>query len=464
MLYNKLKKYTGSEVYPFHMPGHKRQDITGEGVIPYGIDLTEIPGFDNLHNPSGCIKNIEAKAAELYGVKHAFISVNGATGATLSAIRSMTCTGDRVLMARNCHKSVYNAVELMNLKPEYIFPDTEICGKKYSFYGVVSPGKLDEKLKAFPDTKLVIITSPTYEGICSDIRKIAEVCHQNNAYLFVDEAHGAHFPFHKAFPESAISQGADAAVVSLHKTLPSLTQTALLLTNDSGLNIQFRGNLAVFESSSPSYILMASVDCCLDYLENSHKAFDEYVDRLKLFHKRTKLLKKLSVFSPRKADDIGKIIILTADTNLTGHKLAEILRNDFKIETEMSSVDYVTAVTSVCDSGEGFKRLYDALLEIDSKCTLSQNVNSLLLSKSPERMFLPCEKYRYNSVLTGLENLQGKISLEYVYAYPPGIPVIVPGEVLAKDIIDYINYQINSGVEIISSEKNMPLKLSVAEM
>lgn len=459
MLYKKLIEYSKSSVYPFHMPGHKRFDINGDGKLPYKLDLTEIYGFDDLHNANGCIRDIGDTAAQIYNVDHALLLINGATGGILSAVRSMTKRGDRVLIARNCHKSVYNAAELMGLKPEYILPGQTGFG----LFGSVSPGEVEKKLTEFKDIKLVIITSPTYEGVCSDIGKISEICHAHNAMLFVDEAHGAHFPFNEAFPVPAVHQGADAAVISLHKTLPSLTQTALLLTNNNTLAEKFSLNTAVFETSSPSYILMSSIECCLSYLKNSRTAFDEYIDNLTLFYKRTKTLKHLSLFDCDNRD-IGKLVILTDKTNLSGHQLAGILRKEYQLETEMSSADYVIAMTSVCDTAEGFERLNKALSEIDNNCFTAERKSNRLNVELPPRSFFPCEKDGYKAVKKTIDKAVGCVSLEYIFAYPPGIPLIVPGEVLTEKICDCINYQIRNGVEMISSEKNMPHCLSVAEL
>ena len=273
MLYDKLKSYKDSGIYPFHMPGHKRNDILNDGLLPYEIDLTEIEGFDNLHNACGCIREIEKKAEKLYRVNRAFLLVNGSTGGILSSIRAMTNFGDKIIVTRNCHKSVYNAIELCGLNPEYILPEYD---ENNGVFTSVSPHKLEELLRENPDTKLVVITSPTYEGVVSDIKAIADICHKNGAMLFVDEAHGAHFPFSEKFPSEAVRCGADVAVVSLHKTLPSFTQTALLLTDNSELSDKLQENLSVFETSSPSYILMSAIENCLDYISENKNDFEVY--------------------------------------------------------------------------------------------------------------------------------------------------------------------------------------------
>lgn len=468
MLYDQLKQYCKSDVYPFHMPGHKRCDIIGDGCLPYTLDLTEIPGFDNLHAPSGCIKRAEELAAELYGVKHAIISVNGATGGILSSVKAMTKRGDRILMARNCHQSVYHAVQLLGLVPEYIFPDSITDGYKLSIYGGVDVQSIEKQLIINPDIKLVIVTSPTYEGVCSDIKEIAQTCHKYGVMLFVDEAHGAHFPFHRCFPPSAISCGADAAVVSLHKTLPALTQTALLLTNNPVLAQKLRGNMSVFESSSPSYILMASVERCLNYVKTNPDEFDLYIKRLELFYKRTKSLKHLFVFDPDSSivavRDIGKIIIFTTHTDLTGHELAEKLRSSHHLETEMASVDYVIAVTSVCDTDDGFDRLLHALSEIDKACKTKIAPTFSIPYQAPQKALLPFEADDRKGCLCSFLKASDKVSLEFITAYPPGIPLIVPGEVINDEMIEYISHLQRNGVEIISSAKNMPDSVLVAEM
>ena len=325
MLTKKLKDYAQSGVYPMHMPGHKRHRV---GCLPLKMDVTEISGFDNLHHPTGCIREIEQHAARLWQAARAFMLVNGATGGILAAIRAMTRPDDTVVIARNCHRSVYNAVEL--------------CGL---IYGSVYPEMLDMLLQNTANVRLVVITSPTYEGVCSDIDVIAAICHAHGARLLVDEAHGAHFPFHARFPQPAVSCGADAAVTSLHKTLPSPTQTALLLTNDCGLEGELQRQLAVFETSSPSYLLMSGVEDCLTYLEDH--SFTEYIDRLQ----KLRLL-----FDPDDdnrcnidAYDCGKLVVTAYGTELSGGELARRLREEHQIETEMSSAHYVIAMCAAAN-------------------------------------------------------------------------------------------------------------------
>lgn len=465
MLYDKLKNYSKSGIYPFHMPGHKRTDITEEGIIPYNIDITEIHDFDNLHSPNGVIDKIQKKAAKLYNAKHAFILINGSTGGILSAIRSMTNQGDKILMARNCHKSVYNAVELLNLNADYIFPDTD---NRYNILTSVSPYDVEEKLvKHNDEIKLVVVTSPTYEGVVSDIKSISEICLKHGAKLLVDEAHGAHFPFSDNFPTEALNCGADAAVLSLHKTLPSLTQTALLITNDDELSKILAENLAVFETSSPSYILMSSIEKCLDFCETGKTHFEEYGKNLKAVRTKLESLNHLKIYDKSDTDfdyDTGKIVISTANANISGTKLAEILRNDYQIETEMAYSDYVIAMTSVCDTEKGFDMMSNALISIDSK--LSDEVDAEHISLKnlyTGKNFKSCELYNFQKETVLFEKSEFRTSAEYVWAYPPGIPLIVPGEIISKELINYIEYLSACKVEIMSTKGNMPHNISVVK-
>lgn len=464
MLFDKLKDYAKSGVYPFHMPGHKRQSINGD--LPYDIDLTEIDGFDNLHDSHGCIKAVEDKAQLLYNAKHAYMLVNGATCGIMSAIGALTNRGDRVLIARNCHISVYRAVKLFGLKPEYILPDyAEENGVKLPVFGSIFPELIEDKLIQNPDISLVVLTSPTYEGVVSDIKSISEICKKHGARLFVDEAHGAHFPFNKAFPESAVKCGADISVVSLHKTLPSLTQTALLLTNDTDYDSALREQLAIFQTSSPSYVLMSSVESCLDYISENSSGFESCIKRLSEFEKSAKALNNLILLFREDnnvyAYDRGKLVISTIGTSISGTQLAEMLRNDYKIETEMSAEDYIIAMTSVCDTDEGFERLISALKTIDSKIKKAENTKEYIKPLLPQKAIEPFECSDKIGKVLDITDCNGKISLEDVFAYPPGIPLIVSGEIVTDDIINQVKTLADNNISVQSTLGNAPHKLKV---
>ncbi len=464
MLYDKLKKYSKSGVYPFHMPGHKRNPMLCDGIMPYEIDLTEIDGFDNLHNAESCILEVQNLAEKLYNVKKAFLLVNGATGGILSAVRAMTDRGDKVIVARNSHKSVYNALELCGLTPKYIVPKVD---EEFGINCSITPSQAEKAIRENPDAKLLIITSPTYEGAVSDIKEISRIAHLHNVSVLVDEAHGAHFPFSGSFPVEAIQCGADVAVASLHKTLPSLTQTALLLTSNEELINPLAENLAIFETSSPSYVFMSAIEKCLEFCENA-SAFDEYIKRLNSFNEKCKSLKKIKVLCYGNDEvknhiffdfDISKITVSVRGLDINGTQLAEILRNDFKIEPEMVCSDYVLLISTVCDTDEGFARLINALQIIDSKCSVKE-LNACRYSITmPKIAVKPCECSGKDGEFCLLEHSIDKISLEYVWAYPPGIPIIAKGEIITQDIANIIIAQIASGINVCSTKGKIPKEI-----
>ena len=260
-IYEKLKAYSDSDYYGFHMPGHKRKMHMSWDADPYTVDITEIEGFDDLHHAEGILKEAQERAARIYHADETHFLVNGSTVGILSAIMGVTDKGDQILVARNCHKSVYHAIYLNELEPVYVYPEYD---EKTGLNGEVKADEIALLLEKNPNIKAVMIVSPTYDGVVSDVKKIAEVAHAHEIPLIVDEAHGAHFGFDPYFPKNANENGADIVIHSVHKTLPSLTQTALLHINGTFVNREkVRMYLHMLQSSSPSYVLMASIDECM---------------------------------------------------------------------------------------------------------------------------------------------------------------------------------------------------------
>ncbi|MCH5300810.1 MAG: aminotransferase class I/II-fold pyridoxal phosphate-dependent enzyme [Ruminococcus sp.] len=451
-MFEKLKNYTNGSVYPFHMPGHKRNSELLDSSLPYSLDITEINGFDYLHDPKGIISEVHCKAEKLYNCDNSFMLVNGSTCGVLAGIRAITNYGDKVLVARNCHKSVYNAIELNGLTPVYVLPE---YNNEFNIHTVINPSDVEKALTQNNDVKAVILTSPTYEGFVSDIKEIASISHKFNVPLFVDEAHGAHLGFSKHFPQEAVSLGADMAVLGLHKTLPALTQCALLNVKSNLVNINtLKEQLSVFETSSPSYILMSSMDKCFELLlKEKDKLFKNYYNNLIAFYNNVKSLKRLKVFF--KEDeffDLGKIIISTLNTNITGSKLSEILRSEYNIELEMTYDSYCIAMTSIGDKEIGFEMLSDALLKIDKDFTSNKNYK---VSKTnliiPEMKFTSSYARSIKGETIPLDNSNGRVSLEYIFAYPPGIPLIVPGEIISDEVINEIKNLQKAGIDLKAS-------------
>lgn len=471
MLYERLSEYDKKGVIPMHMPGHKRNAaMLGDG-LPYHIDITEIDGFDNLHDACGVLKETADIARGLYGGERAFPLVNGSTGGILAAVYAATRRGDTVVMARNCHKSVYNAVLLGGLKPVYLMPGVDEAS---GIFGSVTPRQIGQALAEHPRARLVIVTSPTYEGVVSDIGGICEAAHRQDVPVLVDAAHGAHLGFSKNFPVSSVACGADLVVMSLHKTLPALTQCALAHVSGSRVDEgRLQNALALFETSSPSYVLLSSIDRCVRLLTAQKETlFGAYEARLRAFDESVGGLKRLKILC-HGADalsdhpqfygfDPGKIVISTRGTDLTGPALTKILRSKYKIEMEMAAPDYVLAMTSVCDESEAFTALADALLELDETARPSGPQGAYTCGALPPKALEAHEAAGLDGAFAALEESAGMISLEYVWAYPPGIPMLVPGERIDAAALGLMRQTLASGVGLKSTRGGLPPRVYCA--
>ena len=473
LLINRLAAYARSDMYPFHMPGHKRRTGPEESFMnsctdsftnPFAVDITEIEGFDNLHHPEGILKDSMKWAADVYGSDQTYYLINGSTGGILAAVCGSVPRGGRILVSRNCHKSVYHGICLNQLKTSYVYPQ-EIEG--LGIQGGITAEDVDRMLNRYMDTQAVLIVCPTYDGIVSDIEAIARIVHRAGLPLIVDEAHGAHFRYDAMFPVSALDLGADVVIQSVHKTLPSLTQTALLHIKcnrpDGGCYAdreRIDRYIHMVQSSSPSYVLMASIENSIYQMEQTDTA--PYGKQLHRLRRRLGQMRHL-----RLADtgligqagirdlDISKIVVSTrgtclypaedGSTGFTGAHLDDILRREYHLEMEMCGADYVTAITTVMDSGEGLERLGDALTRIDSQLTdagykpdgRSGNQKSVYSMRCDTAMSMG-EAMEEKMASVGLEDSAGCISGEFVYIYPPGIPIVAPGEWISRPILEVI--------------------------
>ena len=335
-----LRDYADGGWAAFHMPGHKRSPLLGGG-LPWRLDITEIAGFDNLNDPRGLLLDLKRRAAAHWGAGEAWISVNGGTGAVLAGIRAMTKRGDTVLAARNCHISVFHALELCGLRPVFLEP---AWLPDWGIYGAVAQQALDEALREHPGAALCVVTSPTYEGVLSPL--------DCPIPLFVDAAHGAHLPLPRA----------DLIAISLHKTLPALTQTALLLARGPRADRErIAREMRVFQTSSPSYVLLASVAHCLALLEAHQPAmFSAWEARLEAFYAHARQWRSLRFFDA--PHDKGKLLLRCDAEHAAAH-----LRSR-KIEPEYARGNLLLLMTSCCDTGEAMARLTAALDALDADC------------------------------------------------------------------------------------------------
>lgn len=490
LLINRLAAYARSDMYPFHMPGHKRRTGPEDSFMnscvdsftnPFAVDITEIEGFDNLHHPEGILKDSMKWAADVYGADQTYYLINGSTGGILAAVCGSVPRGGRILVSRNCHKSVYHGICLNQLKTSYVYPQ-EIEG--LGIQGGITAEDVDRMLNRYMDTQAVLIVCPTYDGIVSDIEAIARIVHRAGLPLIVDEAHGAHFRYDAMFPVSALDLGADVVIQSVHKTLPSLTQTALLHIKcnrpDGGCYAdreRIDRYIHMVQSSSPSYVLMASIENSIYQMEQTDMA--PYGKQLHKLRRRLGQMRHL-----RLADtgligqagirdlDISKIVVSTRGTCLypaedgltgfTGAQLDDILRREYHLEMEMCGADYVTAITTPMDRDEGLRRLGDAMTEIDKStgyCNHEEDMgrrgsgdalktmDSINLTES---RISSVYSMRSDTAMTiadamdgkhrkvRLEDCAGSISGEFIYIYPPGIPIVAPGEWISRRFLDVI--------------------------
>ena len=457
-LYKKLAQYEKSGAYPFHMPGHKRNPASVDGDFPFGRDITEIEGFDNLHHPEGVIKEAQEELAKLYEVKESYFSVNGSTAALLAAISASVKKGGKILVARNCHKAVYHGIYLRDLVPVYIYPHLDA---ELGINGGISPARVDRFLEEDPEIEAVLITSPTYDGIVSDVEQIAGIAHRYNIPLIVDEAHGAHFRYSDYFPVPAEKLGADLVIQSFHKTLPSMTQTAVLhRCTDRVSREKVARFMGIYQSSSPSYILMASLDACTDKMQRDGKEmFCAYTALLSKARERLSKCRYIRLFegSQEAFDyDRSKLILSTVHSSLKGAELAALLREEFAIEVEMETEDYVIAMSAVGDTQEGFERLCAAVEEIDrreakkehpSRNSEKTEADGKIRFGDKKQVMTISQAMESETVRCPLEESVGKISAEFAYLYPPGIPLLVPGEqitgLFVRNAKRYMKYGLN---------------------
>ncbi len=445
---DELKKLQEKSIIPFHMPGHKRKgrDIF-EQIALY--DITEIRGYDNLHEPEGIIEESLEELSRVYHTRQSWYLVNGSTVGLHAAIAATCRPGDHIVIARNCHKAVYHVIELLQLHVHYLMPELDDRYHLSLGMGETAKAQLRELLRDYP-VKAVVLTSPTYEGIVSDVRAFHDILENTEIPLIVDEAHGAHFLFHEAFPKSSIEEGADLVIQSSHKTLPSMTQTALLhLCSEKVSPEKIWKYLSFFETSSPSYILMASTEYGVSFMESYPHIVDNYVDNLRWFIKKCEKLKKIQLLNQGLVDcyafDIGKIVFLLRDCSMNGKQFADLLYEKYHIELEMSEIYHGIAMTSVMDERADYERLWEAVSAIDQMLSYQKTEDMDSRVIIPEKQMESWEAGLYERKAISLEASVGKTAGDYINLYPPGIPLFVPGEKIIKETVENIRHYLYNG-------------------
>lgn len=442
---NYIEKYRKSKRTLYTTPSHNQ----GEFVAPdslkmlgrkvFTCDYSEIEGFDNLSNPIGIIKNIQDKAAKIYSAKATFFLTNGSTSGVIAAMYSLLSKNDKVLIARNCHKSVYNGLVLTGAVPIWLMPS---YNEEWGVFDSINLDYLEEILSKNKDIKAFIMTNPTYEGIMFDVFRISSVCKKYNVKLIVDEAHGALWNFNKVLGTPSILQGADIVIQSLHKTAGALNPSALLhISKDSEINPKtVQQALNLITTTSPSYPLLMNIEGTLNYL-NSVKGkqyLHELIKNVNRLVRSLKSIPNLEVYSLN--NDVTKILIKV--TNMSGFELSDILFDKYNIEDELANEKSVLFLLGVGTTKAKLRKLEKALFDL-----CSNNIKIILEDKK-EKHFIPVEpRVRYIPSLVwnkpskeiDIKYSLSRVSMELITDYPPGVPVLLPGEVIKKEHIEYLS-------------------------
>ncbi len=461
----------------FHTPGHKGSDLYkrfGYGEFLDKImdcDLTEIPGADSLFQAESAIKGVQDQYRDLYGVSHSYLLVNGSSGGIIASVLTAVPAGGKLIMARNCHKSVFNALILGDIRPVYAYPELVA---EWGISGEISSGEIERCIMENPDASAVILPSPNYYGVCSDISAIAETVHKYGKTLIVDQAHGAHLKFfEKGIPPAAEDSGADIVINSIHKTLASFTQSALLnLNSDRVDRYRLEDKLQCVQSTSPSYLLMASLDINATILKSHGKSLiREWADNLDYFYREASTITSscesperpqsiLRLLSNLKNLDRSKINIDSQSLGMTGVELEKQLM-EHGIFPELNSGNIVLLMTGIGNKREDYEKLISALKEISHRQIVRGN-----RAVNPGRTFSPQKQGSSSGQLhmpkrerifempkklkrVPLAEAEGLICASSITPYPPGIPLVCPGERLEADTIAYIKALKDAGEKVI---------------
>jgi len=461
-IYEALEAFRKKRVVPFDVPGHKRgrgnpelRELLGEKCV--NLDVNSMKPLDNLCHPVSVIRDAEQLAAEAFGAAHAFFMVGGTTSSVQSMVLSSTKAGDKIILPRNVHKSVINALVLNGAVPVYINP--EVDGKLGISLGM-ELAEVEKAIRENPDAKAVLVNNPTYYGICSDLRSIVKLAHAHNMLCLVDEAHGTHFYFGPNMPVNAMAAGADMASVSMHKSGGSLTQSSLLLTGPN-VNWEYVSQIInLTQTTSASYLLLSSLDISRRNLymrgESSFSKVAEMAEYAReeintiggFYAYGRELINGSSIFD----FDVTKLSVYTRDIGLAGIEVYDLLRDEYDIQIEFGDIANILAYVSIGDRIQDIERLVGALADIKRlySCDPSKMLNTEYIA--PLVKVSPQEAFYAKDESLPIGETAGRICSEFVMCYPPGIPILAPGEVITQEIIEYINYAKEKGCSMQGPE------------
>ncbi len=473
-IYEALRKFRRMRVVPFDVPGHKRgrgnmelTEFLGEDCM--NVDVNSMKPLDNLCHPVSVIKDAEELAAEAFGAANAFFMVGGTTSAVQSMIMYACKEGDMIIMPRNVHRSAINALILTGAVPVYVNPDVN---HKLGIALGMSVSQVEQAIRDNPDAKAIMVNNPTYYGICSDLKRITELAHEHGMLVLVDEAHGTHFYFGESFPVTAMAAGADCASVSMHKSGGSLTQSSFLLLGKNINADYMRQVINLTQTTSASYLLLSSLDISRKRLAlGGREIFAQTVEMAEYARSEINEIGGYYAYSRELINgdsifdfDVSKLSIYTLPIGLAGIEVYDLLRDEYDIQIEFGDIGNVLAYISVGDRKRDIERLISALAEIKRRFgksgadMLTQEYISPVVAETPRKAF-----YAKKRSLP-LEETSGLVCSEFVMCYPPGIPILAPGELITDEIIEYIKYAKEKGCQMTGTEDINIERLNVLDL
>lgn len=470
-IYEALEKFKKMRVVPFDVPGHKRgrgnpelAALLGEKCV--NMDVNSMKPLDNLCHPISVIRDAEILAAEAFGAAHAFLMVGGTTSAVQSMVLSVVKSGEKIILPRNVHRSVMGAIVLCGAVPVYVNPE---CDPKLGIPLGMSVSAVERAIKANPDAKVILVNNPTYYGICSDLRSIVKIAHEHNMLCLADEAHGTHFYFGENLPVSAMAAGADMAAVSMHKSGGSLTQSSLLLAGPAMSEGHIRQIINLTQTTSGSYLLLSSLDISRRNLAlRGKEAFAGVVSLAEYARSEINDIGGYYAYSKELINgdsifdfDTTKLSVHTLDIGLAGIEVYDLLRDEYDIQIEFGDLGNILAYISIGDRLRDIERLVGALAEV--KRRFGKSKAGLMTQEyiEPELAVSPQAAFYADKESLPIEETEGRICSEFVMCYPPGIPILAPGERITRRILDYISYAKEKGCSMTGPEDAAIERLNV---
>lgn len=461
-LFTGLLEHAKRNPLQFHIPGHKRgagmnpefRDFLGRNAL--SIDLINIAPLDDLHNPQGIIKEAQELAAEAFGADHTFFSVQGTSGAIMAMVMSVVGPGDKIIVPRNVHKSVITALILAGATPVFIHP---VMDETLGIAHGITTASVQRALEQHPDAKAVLVINPTYFGVAANLREIVMVAHSYGVPVLVDEAHGAHIHFHEELPMSAMEAGADMSATSLHKLGGSLTQSSILNVREGRVNPQrVQAILSMLTTTSTSYLLLASLDAARKQLALHGREMNEKALRLARWAREAlNQIPGIYCFGDERVGeeaiydyDPTKLTIHVRELGITGYEAEKWLRDVHNIEVELSDLYNVLCFITAGDSEETVEALVAAIRDLSRTFYAKRAARELrvVLPKIPELALSPRDAFYAETETVPIDEAVGRIMAEFIMVYPPGIPIVMPGEILTEENLAYIRENLAVGLPV----------------